>query len=89
MNTDFDPNLKTENLSEDYLFEENRVLGGYNLKVLDNWGMKIKKRSVSELEKEAYIAEFGLKMITDDEFYEWWKNLNSLSYKVLRKRDNS
>jgi len=70
------------------LFEENRVLRGYNISVLDNWGTKVKKHSITEDEKEAYIKDFGYKMITDDEFYEWWMHIHHLKTSPLYKIQN-
>ena len=58
------------------LFEESRILGGYSLAVKDDWGPKIKRRHITEREKELYLKEFGEKMITDDEFFDWWCRIN-------------
>ncbi len=66
-----------ENNEDIQLFDENRKLGGYNVRVMDDWGFRIKKRHITESEKEQYERKFGHKMITDNEFFEWWKNLNS------------
>jgi hypothetical protein len=63
------------------LFEENRMLRGYSVHVLDDWGAKIKKRFITEKEKQQYIEEFGEKMITDTEFFEWWCKIHNLKKK--------
>lgn len=58
------------------LFEENRRLGGYTLKVMDEWGSKVKKRFVTEKEKDRYLQDFGYVMISDDDFFDWWCKIN-------------
>lgn len=60
------------------LFEESPLLGGYALAVRDNWVYKIKRVHVTEKEKDLYIEEFGEKIITYDDFFDWWCRLNSL-----------
>ncbi len=68
-----------EKKADIYVFEENRKLGGYNLLVMDDWGFKIKKRHIKEEQKEQYEKEFGDKMITDNEFFNWWKKIKGIS----------
>jgi hypothetical protein len=69
-------NLK-EKKEDINVFEENRKLGGYNVLVMDDWGFKIKKRHIKEEQKEQYIKTFGHKIITDTEFFNWWKKINN------------
>ncbi len=67
----------TKNITKDIIvFEENRRLQGWNVKVLDDWGSKIKKRFITDAEKELFIAEFGEKIIRESEFMEWWARIN-------------
>jgi len=61
------------------LFEECPALGGYTLTVRDDWSYKLKKVSVTPQEKEAYEKHFGNKLITYNEFMEWWKEYNNVS----------
>ena len=61
------------------LFEECPSLGGYTLTVRDDWSYKLKKVSVTEQEKQAYTKKFGNKLITYNEFMEWWKDFNNLN----------
>ncbi len=57
------------------IIDRNRILGGYSLSVRDNWVYKIKKVHINETEKNKYLEDFGEKIITFDEFYEWYKKL--------------
>ncbi len=57
------------------IIDRNRILGGYSLSVRDNWVYKIKKVHINEAEKNKYLEDFGEKIITFDEFYEWYKKL--------------
>ncbi|NOZ35634.1 MAG: hypothetical protein GXO80_10100 [Chlorobi bacterium] len=57
------------------IIDRNRILGGYSLSVRDNWVYKIKKVHITEAEKDKYLEDFGEKIITFDEFYEWYKKL--------------
>lgn len=68
---------KKEDLS---IFEENRRLQGWNISVLDDWGVKIKKRFITEEEKERYLEEFGEKIISESEFMRWWCRVNHYSF---------
>jgi hypothetical protein len=67
---------KSKITDEIILFEENRRMNGYSLNVLDDWGQKIKKHAITEEEKEKYLETFGKKMITETEFFNWWKTIN-------------
>ncbi len=60
------------------LFEENRILRGFNVIVLDDWEQKTKKRFITESEQEKYIQDFGLTQIHDSEFFDWWCKINKL-----------
>ena len=57
------------------VIDRNRILGGYSLSVRDNWVYKIKKVHINEYEKDKYLEDFGNKIITFDEFFEWYKKL--------------
>ena len=57
------------------LFEKSRLMGGYSVAVLDDWGQKVRRRFITASEKELYIEEFGEKMIKDSEFFNWKKKL--------------
>ncbi len=57
------------------VIDRNRILGGYSLSVRDNWVYKIKKVHLNEFEKDKYLEDFGEKIITFDEFFEWYKKL--------------
>ncbi len=58
------------------LFKKNDLLGGYSLAVRDNWGYKTLRRHITDREKELYEKKFGNKLLTDDEFFEWWCKVN-------------
>ncbi len=60
------------------LFEENRRLGGFTIKVMDEWGQKIKKRFLKPEQKEKYLQEFGHVIINDKDFFDWWCRINQL-----------
>jgi hypothetical protein len=55
------------------LFVENKMLGGYSLAVRDDWSFKIKRVSISEIEKQAYENKFGEQILTYTEFFKWWQ----------------
>ena len=54
------------------LFKINRMLGGYSLAVRDDWNYHIISTHITDEDKELYLKMFGEKLITYDEFYEWW-----------------
>lgn len=56
------------------------VLGGYYIPVRNDWNLKIMYRHISEKEKELYEQQFGEEVLTDTEFYKWWKA--NYSYKT-------
>jgi hypothetical protein len=58
------------------LFEESSMLGGYSLAVRDDWVYKIKRVHVTENEKKLYLEKFGENIITYNEFYAWWCQIN-------------
>lgn len=66
------------------VIDRNRILGGYSLSVRDNWVYKIKKVHINEYEKEKYLEDFGEKIITFDEFFEWYKKI-----KEVQKKENA
>lgn len=59
------------------LFEESPLIGGYSIAVRDNWVYKIKRVHITEREKDLFLKEFGEKIITYDEFYDWWCRVNN------------
>ena len=63
-------------MSDIKLFIENKTIGGYSLAVRDDWSFKIKRVNVSGDEKENYEQTFGRKIITYEQFFEWWMKLN-------------
>ena len=60
------------------LFEENTALGGFTLSVRDDWVYKIKKVHITTAEKDLYLEEFGEKIVTHNEFYDWWIRINKI-----------
>lgn len=50
------------------------MLGGYYIPVKNNWNYHIIKRHISEKEKELYQKQFGENILTDDQYFSWWKN---------------
>lgn len=75
-NTDSqDLNLNNED-DKLVLFRKNDLLGGFSLAVRDNWGYKTLRRHITEREKELYEKKFGNKLLTDDEFFDWWCKVN-------------
>ena len=63
------------------LFEESSMIGGYSLAVRDDWVYKIKRVHITADEKVIYEQEFGDKMITYNEFFEWWCKINDTNIK--------
>ena len=60
------------------IFEENQLLGGYSLAVRDDWTFKIKRTHITKEEKKEYERKFGNKIITYNEFFDWWCKFNKL-----------
>lgn len=50
-------------------------LAGYYIPVRNDWNYQIMKRHISEKEKEAYKQEFGEKILSDNDFFKWWRKL--------------
>lgn len=50
-------------------------LGGYYIPVRNNWNYQIIKRHISEKAKEIYEREFGEEILSDDDFFNWWKGI--------------
>ena len=55
------------------------VLGGYYIPVRNEWNYQIIKRHLTQREKELYQKQFGEQIITDDEYFNWWKKVNNLN----------
>ena len=56
-----------------YFKPAHSLLGGYYIPVRNDWNYKIQLRHISEQDKELYLQHFGEDLITDSEFYNWWK----------------
>ena len=65
------------------VIDRNRILGGYSLSVRDNWVYKIKKIHINEFEKDKYLEDFGERIITYDEFFEWYKKLKETTKELI------
>ncbi|OFX22000.1 MAG: hypothetical protein A2041_12295 [Bacteroidetes bacterium GWA2_31_9b] len=50
------------------------VMGGYYIPVRNDWNNKVTRRFISEKDKEAYFEQFGEEIITENDFFNWWKN---------------
>ena len=61
---------------EPFFKQNHNLLGGYYIKVRNNWNYKLIKRHLSEKEKELYEKEFGEEIISDDDFYRWYKKIH-------------
>ncbi len=57
------------------VIENNRIIGGFTLSVRDYWVYKIKKIHLTEFEKDKYLENFGARIITFNDFFEWYKTL--------------
>lgn len=57
------------------------ILGGYYIPVRNDWNLKIMYRHITDKEKELYEEQFGEEMLTDSEFYNWWKSNRTYSNK--------
>ena len=62
-------------MSDIKLFIENKTIGGFSLAVRDDWSFKIKRVNISGNEKDEYERVFGRKIITYEQFFEWWRKL--------------
>jgi hypothetical protein len=71
------------------LFEESQMLGGYSLAVRDDWVFKIKRVHITTREKELYLKEFGEKIITYGEFFDWWCRINKFEKYATNKKDSN
>jgi len=54
------------------------ILGGYYIPVRNDWNYHIRKRHLTSKEKELFEKEFGEQIITDDQYFEWWKKIHSI-----------
>ena len=59
------------------IFKENPALGGFSVAVRDDWSFKIKRISITVVEKEAYEKQFGNEILLEREFMEWWMNFRN------------
>lgn len=58
------------------------VLGGYYIPVINDWNYHIKKQHITEKEKEIYQQEVGEKMLTEDQYFSWWRKNQHLFIKT-------
>mgnify|MGYP006284036685 CR=1 FL=1 len=56
-----------------YFKRDNSVLGGYLVPVEDEWTKEVRRRRIGEEDKEAYEEAFKKEVISDNDFYHWWK----------------
>jgi len=61
---------------ESFFKQNHNLLGGYYIPVRNNWNYKLIKRHLSDKEKELYEKEFGEEIISDDDFYQWYKKIH-------------
>ncbi|MEE4198101.1 MAG: hypothetical protein V2I54_10685 [Bacteroidales bacterium] len=67
-------------MAEDLFFKPARtILGGYYIPVRNDWNLHIQKKHLSEKEKEMYSRDFGEQIITEDQYFEWWKKIHSIN----------
>lgn len=53
------------------------ILDGFYIPVRNDWNYQIVKRHLTSKEKKLYEQQFGEKIISDEEFYNWWKSIRS------------
>lgn len=58
------------------LFTENRMLGGYSVAVISDWGYRIRREHLTEEQREDYIKTFGNEIINVRKFNDWWFKAN-------------
>ncbi|MCB2195519.1 MAG: hypothetical protein KQH79_06645 [Bacteroidetes bacterium] len=54
------------------------LLSGYYIPVRNDWNYHIQKRHITEKEKNIYQEQFGEEIISDKEFFTWWKKVNNI-----------
>ncbi|MDX9697711.1 MAG: hypothetical protein RBT49_18100 [Bacteroidales bacterium] len=59
--------------NDSFFIPANNVLGGYYIPVRNDWNLKIIQRHITEAEKELYEQQFGEEILSDTEFFKWWK----------------
>ncbi len=55
------------------------MIGGYSIAVRDDWSLKIKRVHISDTEKDAYVENFGKKIILESDFMNWWIEFNEIN----------
>lgn len=53
----------------------NPLIGGYYVPVRNQWNWDIDYEHITEKDKKRYEKDFGTKIITRDEFLNWWCKL--------------
>ncbi len=53
----------------------NPLLGGVNLALREDWGFKIRRVHITDRERDLYLKTFGEIIISQSEFFEWWKSI--------------
>jgi len=61
------------------VFKESPTLGGFSIAVRDDWSFKIKRIHISIVEKEAFVKEFGSKIMLEQDFMKWWLHFRQQS----------
>jgi hypothetical protein len=69
------------------LFKKNRILGGYSIAVRDDWNYHIRTTHITDREKDLYLNTIGEKIITYNEFIDWWCMVNNYGKYALAKKD--
>lgn len=62
---------------EAFFKQNHNILGGYYIPVRNNWNYKLKNKHLTEKEKEIYERDFGEEIISEDEYFNWWKKLHA------------
>lgn len=68
-----------ENQQDIFFKPSHNVLDGYYIPVRNNWNYKIMKRHITKREKELYERQFGKEILTDDEYFKWWKKIHHIN----------
>jgi len=68
-----------ENQQDIFFKPTHNILEGYYIPVRNNWNYKIMRRHITREEKELYEKQFGEKILTDDEYFKWWKNIHDIN----------
>lgn len=50
---------------------------GFYIPVRNDFSNNLEKRYISESEKEKYESQFGVKILFDEEFFQWLKSIRN------------